>query len=64
MKKQNLIFQAMKCYLTNGKFALLLFGSILLLNSCNQSGNQNSESISEQVGNLISSSPCDKFIGK
>lgn len=64
MKKQNLIFQAMKCYLTNGKFALLLFGSILLLNSCNQSGNQNSESISDQVSNLIPSSPCDKFIGK
>lgn len=64
MKNQNQILQAIKCYLTNRKFALLVFGSILLLNSCNQSGNQNSESISDQVSNLISSSPCDKFIGK
>ena len=54
----------MKCCLTNGKFALLLFSSILLFTSCKQSGNQNPESLSDQVGNLISSSPCDKFIGK
>lgn len=64
MKKQNQIVQAMKCCLTNGKFALLLFINIFLFSSCNQSGSQNSESVSDQVSNLISSSPCDKFIGK
>ena len=64
MKNINQFMQAMKCCLTNGKFALLLFSSILLFTSCKQSGNQNPESLSDQVGNLISSSPCDKFIGK
>ncbi len=64
MKKQNQFVQAMKCCLTNGKFVILLFSSILLFTSCKQSGSQNSESISDQVSNLISSNPCDKFIGK
>ncbi len=50
--------------MTNGKFALLLCVSILLFTSCKQSGSQNSESIADQVSNLVSSSPCDKFIGK
>lgn len=64
MKKQTQIIQTRKSCLTNGKFALLLLSTILSFTSCKQSENQNSESISEQVGNLISSSPCDKFIGK
>lgn len=54
----------MKCHRTNEKFAFLLFISFLFFTSCKQSGSQNSESISDQVSNLISSNPCDKFIGK
>ena len=64
MKNQNQFVQAMKCCLTNGTFALLFISIFFLFTSCKQSGSQNSESISDQVSNLISSSPCDKFIGK
>ncbi len=64
MKNQQNIVQAMKCCLSNGKFALLFISIFFLFTSCKQSGSQNSESISDQVSNLISSSPCDKFIGK
>lgn len=64
MKNQNQFLQAIKCCLTNRKFALLFLSSLLLFNSCKQSGSQNSESVSDQVKNLISSNPCDKFIGK
>lgn len=46
MKRQNQFVQAMKCCLTNGKFALLLFGSILLLTSC---GNDLSRSKAEKM---------------
>ncbi len=46
MKKQNQFVQAMKCCLTNGKFALLLFSSILLFTSC---GNSLSRSKAEKL---------------
>jgi hypothetical protein len=64
MKNQNQFVQAMKCCLTKEKFALLFISIFFLLTSCKQSGSQNSETVSDKVSNLISSSPCDKFIGK
>lgn len=36
MKKQNQFVQALKCCLTNGKFALLLISNIFLFASCNK----------------------------
>ena len=52
MKKQNQFVQAMKCCLTNGKFALLLFSSILLFTSC---GNSLSRSKAEKLKSYIDS---------
>jgi hypothetical protein len=46
MKKQNQFVQAIKCCLTNGKFALLLFSSIILFTSC---GNGLSRSKAEKI---------------
>ena len=46
MKNQQNIVQAMKCCLTNGKFALLLFSSILLFSSC---GNELSRGRAEKL---------------
>ena len=40
MKNKNQFVQAMKCCLTNGKFALILFISIIFFNSCKQKENE------------------------
>ncbi len=46
MKNQNQFVQAMKCCLTNGKFALLLLSSILIFTSC---GNKLTRDKAEQL---------------
>ena len=64
MKIQNQIEHALKCCVTNGKFALLVFSSILLFNSCKQSQKQDSGAENGQSSNIIAQNQCDKFIGK
>ena len=63
MKKQKKIVQAMKCCLTNGKFALLLFSSILLFTSCKQKEKAESETNDGQTITATISS-CEDKVGK
>lgn len=55
MKNQNQFVQAMKCCLTNGKFALLLISSIFLFTFCH-----NRQGATEEV---VTSNSCESLIG-